>query len=108
MNARCKGWWTRNASVVSGISNIATALAAICVAITLVVSVSHLNLAREQFENTALSLRASTAFVISQEGREIAKLLRKDLKKNTRSPALGIWVQFFSGRMVSASHWSAR
>lgn len=76
-----KGWWTRNTAVISGISNLATALAAICVAITLLVSVSHLNLAREQLANTALSLKASTAFLISQEGRSIAKLLGKDLNK---------------------------
>ena len=76
-----EGWWTRNATVISGLSNIATALAAVGVAITLLVSVSQLNLAREQLESTALSLQASTAFLLSQEGRDVALLLHEDLDR---------------------------
>ena len=75
-------WWVRNSEIISAVSNIGTAVGAIMVAITLFVSFYQLRLAREQFRNAALSLRASTAFLIAQEGRNIKFLLRENPNSN--------------------------
>jgi len=76
------GFWVKYSPIISGISNIATSIAAAAAAVALWVAYSQLALTHEQLKKAALSLRSSTAIQISQEGRNIARIFKSDRKNN--------------------------
>jgi hypothetical protein len=82
-----RAWWYKYEKVISGISNIVTTVSVVFAAVALWFSYDQLsatketlNLSNKQFEVASKSIKASTAFQVSQEGREIARMLKDDLK----------------------------